>query len=378
MVEQIARVVLALEAPDVVEEVMHFLDRSGSARVVATAQDDRQLAAAIRQLEPDAVVAQPSLVDPAGVRGTSLLALDTRESVASLRAAIQAGAHGFYLWPADRDALAGAAAATVISGGIEERRARVVAVHGARGGAGTTFVATHLAAAVVRRGLDCVVLDADPLYGDVAAALGAPTEDVHTVADLLPLVDELSAEHLGEALWTHPSGIRLLLPPVPEQAASVRAEDLRSLTGAAATACDALVLHLPRALDPLGRAAVAEADRVIEVLSLDVLSFRAATRALEALLPIGAGDRIGFVVNRSVRSEITPADVRRVFGVEPLAVVPFERGVARAQDHGRLMPARGRLARAFDRLAAELMHPIEAASDGTEPIVASTEGAGGP
>jgi pilus assembly protein CpaE len=377
-VEQVARVVLALEAPDVVEEVMHFLDRSGSARVVATAQDDRQLAAAIRQLEPDAVVAQPSLVNPAEVRGPSLLALDTRESVASLRAAIEAGAHGFYLWPADRDALAGATAATVLSGGSHDRRARVVAVHGARGGVGTTFVATHLAAAVVRRDLDCVVLDADPLYGDVAAALGAPTQEVHTVTDLLPLVDELSDEHLAEALWTHPSGMRLLLPPAPEQAAAVRAEDLRSLTAAAATACDVVILHLPRALDPLGRAAVAEADRVIEVLSLDVLSFRATTRALEALLPIGAGDRIGFVVNRSMRSEITPADVHRVFGVDPLAQVPFDRGVARAQDHGRLMPSRGRLARAFDRLAAEVMRPVGTGSDGSAPVGAPTAAAAGP
>ena len=56
--EQVARVVLALEANDVAEEVMHFLDRTGSARVVGTAADDRQLTEAVRQLEPDAVVAQ--------------------------------------------------------------------------------------------------------------------------------------------------------------------------------------------------------------------------------------------------------------------------------------------------------------------------------
>ena len=87
--EQVARVVLALEANDVAEEVMHFLDRTGSARVVGTAADDRQLTEAVRQLEPDAVVAQPSLVEPAAVRGPTVLALDTRETVASLRAAIQ-------------------------------------------------------------------------------------------------------------------------------------------------------------------------------------------------------------------------------------------------------------------------------------------------
>jgi len=70
--EQVARVVLGLEASEVAEEVMHFLDRGGSARVVATAQDDRQLEAAVRQMEPDVVVAQPAPIGAEPARaGTS-------------------------------------------------------------------------------------------------------------------------------------------------------------------------------------------------------------------------------------------------------------------------------------------------------------------
>ena len=40
-----------------------------------------------------------------------------------------------------------------------------------------------------------------------------------------------------------------------------------------------------------------------------MLSFRAASRALEALSPLALAARIGFVVNRAARSEITPGDV---------------------------------------------------------------------
>src|SRR5438477_12657119 len=100
--DEVARVVLALEEHDVAEEVMHFLDRSGKARVVATAADPGQLSAAIRQLEPDAVLAQPALVPPGSLNGVSLIAVDTRESVAALRAAIGAGAHSFDLGPGER------------------------------------------------------------------------------------------------------------------------------------------------------------------------------------------------------------------------------------------------------------------------------------
>jgi len=71
--EEVARFVLALEQPEVAEEVMHFLDRTGHARVVGSASDERQLLEAIRQLEPDAVVAAPTFI-PSGERTLSRIA----------------------------------------------------------------------------------------------------------------------------------------------------------------------------------------------------------------------------------------------------------------------------------------------------------------
>jgi pilus assembly protein CpaE len=352
--ENVARVVLALEAHDVAEEVMHFLDRSGRARVVATAGDDRQLAEAVRQLEPDAIIAQPSLVTPAAVRGSALLAVDTRESVGSLRAALDAGARGFFVWPSDREDLVRAAAVTRVALVAGARRARVVAVHGARGGVGATFVATHLVAAAARRGADSVLLDADPAYADVTGALGAPADGVHTITDLLPLVDELGAAHVLDALWSHEAGFRVLLAP-QAAAASVGATELVTVVDVTSSVCDVLVLHLPRALGEAAAAVLEHVDTVLEVLCLDVLSFRAAARALERLEPLGLEGRIGFVVNRARRSEIAPSDVARVFGTTPLVVLPHDRGVERAQDHGRLMATRGRMARSFDRLAAAVL-----------------------
>ena len=355
--ENVARVVLALEEHDVAEEVMHFLDRSGVARVVATAADDRQLLEAVRQLEPDAVVAQPALVTNGLVRARAILAVDTRESVASLRAAIRAGARGFFVWPGERAALADAAASTVARGDQLLRRATVVAVHAPRGGAGCTFVATHLAAAFARRG-ECVLVDADPAYGDITPAIGAPVDDVHTAADLVPLLDELSAERIGEALWEHPSGFRALLAPPAEAAETVDAAALARLVDAVSAVADTVVVHLPRGLESMVPAVAPVSDRVLEVLSLVVLSFRAAQRAIDALTRAGvAPGSIGVVVNRAARAEITPADVTRVFGVEPLGVLPMDRAVPRAQDHGKLLPARGRMGRAFDRLATRVLEP---------------------
>jgi pilus assembly protein CpaE len=355
--EQVARVVLALEAAEVAEEVMHFLDRSGKARVVATASDGRQLDDATAQLEPDAVIAEPALAI-GRARPTTLLALAPRESVAALRAAVDAGANGFFVWPGERDQLLDAAVATLGSRAREERSAVVIAVHGSRGGVGTTFIATHLAAAFARRQQSCVLIDGDAVYGDVRGALGAP-DDARTIAELGPVGAEASWAHVDEIAWTHEAGFRVVLAPRPEDVDAVGPELIPHVVEAAATGCDVVLVHLPRALDPATKACLTGADRVLEVLSLDVLSFRAATRAREAFSPLALEGRVGFVVNRAARNEITPGDVRRVFGVDPIAVIPREGGVPRAQDHGRLLPPRGRIARIFDRLATKVLEPAD-------------------
>ena len=353
--EEVTRVVLALEQPEVAEEVLHFLDRSGVARVVGTATDARQLVEAIRQLEPDVVVAEPSLMPPrVELSSSSLLALDTTQSVATLRRAIRAGATGFFLWPAERDALAEATARVRPPLDHEvEGRAPVIAVYRARGGAGSTFVATHLVAALARRGRRAVLVDLDVVFADASAAVGVPEEEpVRTMGDLLPLGDEMTPSHVEEVLWRHPDGFDVLLAPGDEIAAvHVRGHHYRSVVAALRRTRDVVVLHVPRGLDDVTRSGLELADRVLLVLGLDPLSFRDAKRAIAAA---GIDERCAFVINRARRAEITPEDVTRVFGQPPMAVIPSDRAVPASQERGRLIPMRGRAGRSIDRLARRL------------------------
>ena len=348
--EEVARIVLALETQDVAEEVMHFLDRTGRARVVGTAVDGSQLADAVRQLEPDAVVATPALVGSReALNGSAYLAVDTSQSVGTLRRAIRAGASGFYLWPAERDELAHAAARVRPTlEHAQAERAPVLAVYGPRGGAGTTFVATHLAAAYARRDRRCILIDLDVAFADASAAVGvAADEPTRTIAELAALGDEVAPHHVDEVVWRHPLGFGVLLAP-GDGSARLRGEDYRRAIAASRRMCEVVVLHVPRALDEFAHAGFEAADRVLIVLGLDVLSFRDAKRAIDVA---GLEDRCAFVVNKASRSEISPRDVERVFGQAPLAVIPSDRAVRSAQDRGRLLPARGRVSRAVDRLA---------------------------
>ena len=360
--EEVARVILALEEHDVAEEVMHFLDRTGRARVVATASDEHQLSEAVRQLEPDAVVASPRLATSAQLNGSALLAVDTTETVQTLRRALKAGAKGFFLWPADRGELA-RAVARVFAPGARERETlgRVVAVYGPRGGAGATFLATHLAACFARRERRCVLVDLDLGIADIGPAVGAPMDgSPRTIADAVPMGEELTARHLDDLLWQHPDGFRVLFGPADVQPADrITARDVGPVLEAVRSAADVVVLHVPRGMDDTVRLGLGLADVVVMVLGLDVLSFRAAKRVVDAT---GLDDRCAFVINRATRREISPDDVKRVFGRSPVAVIPVDRRVSAAQDHGRLLPARRRAGRAVDRLAAKLLEQLEEGS----------------
>jgi pilus assembly protein CpaE len=301
-------------------------------------------------------VSAPSLAPSRGqLNGSALLALDTSQSVASLRRAIRSGASGFFLWPAEREALAEAAAR--IRPPQEHAvgaAAPVIAVCGPRGGVGATFIATHLAAAFARRGRRCVLVDLDVAFADATVAVGAPIDEpLPTMSDLVPLGDEISPRHLDDVLWRHPAGFGVLLAPGDEVAAvNVRGEHYRAAVGAATRTCDVVLLHVPRGLDDVARAGLELADRVVVVLSLDVLAFRDARRLITSA---GLEDRGVFVVNRARRSEIAPDDVERVFGTPAVAVIPADRAVTAAQDHGRLLPGRGRIGRSIDRLARRLL-----------------------
>lgn len=351
--DEAVRVVLALEATQVAEEILHYLDRSGLARVVGTATDDRQLAEATRQLEPDVVVAQSSMTGV--VRGTPVLAVDARETVGALRAALDGGARGFFVWPDDRERLLGSVARSVARAAAG-RVGMVIAVRGARGGAGATFVAAHLPASFVRAGHTCVLVDGDPIQGDLTSVLGAPASDVRTLSDLVPVADELDDRTVEEVLWTHEAGFRVVLAAEPSMRGDGSA--LAAVATATARVADVVVVHLPRTVDERTHPVLAFADRVVHVLTLDTVSFRAADRALEALSPLRLASRSAFLVNRAARSEIVPADVRRVFGDEPLAVIPADRAVVAAMHRGRLVGHRGRVGRALDRAASRALDTV--------------------
>ena len=265
--------------------------------------DASQLAEAVRQLEPDAVVAAPALVPSRGtLNGSALLVVDIaiRWCIASSHPI----ASGFYLWPAEREEWRSRP-----RGWGRRVRERV--------GSGRPWSrSTRRAAAAVERSWRPTSRPHSPnanagacwwtstcSSGTPAPRSAFPRTRRCERSPIAPLGEEL-VRITEEVLWRHPKGFAALLAPGDGHLSKrLGAETYSAAISAVRRSCDVVVLHVPRALDEVTRSGLELADRVLVVLGLDVLSFRDAKRAIEVA---GLDGKCSFVVNRAGRSEIAP------------------------------------------------------------------------
>jgi pilus assembly protein CpaE len=99
------------------------------------------------------------------------------------------------------------------SRGIAEgEEGRLISIFSAKGGVGCTVIAVNLAVALRRQTEQAVCLfDCDLHFGNVAVLLNLWPQA--TLGELLPYADDLTPELVEEAMLTHTSGVRVLLPP---------------------------------------------------------------------------------------------------------------------------------------------------------------------
>jgi len=208
------------------QEVLDYLSRQPRIEVVASWGDDAGPAlhpSAPVKPDLDAVVVCPgtarTLTAPPEADAPVVFLVAEEMTVPVLRTAIEAGAQGAFCWPEERRDLGAAIAATGRRPTQSPRtRGRVIAVLGARGGVGATFLASHLTAAFARAGSHTALVDMDPASGDLTAALGlVEDDDIASIEDLVPVIDELDPDHVARALTRHQGGFEVLLsrPSLP-------------------------------------------------------------------------------------------------------------------------------------------------------------------
>jgi Flp pilus assembly CpaE family ATPase len=357
------RVVIGIEDVAFHQEVQDFVGRDSRFEIVAAAVDAERVRQVVAERHPDVTVACPSVASD--LRQTAaleviepLVVVAEQMTVAVLRTAIHAGAHAVFAWPEEREEFLGTLASVRVRRPNQDAgRGRVIAVHGARGGAGVTFLATNLAASLAGQGLRTALVDLDVRFSDVSAALGiGPADGARTVMDLVPVMDELSPDHLDDAMFHHPRGFSVLLAPPEAADADILQPGLyRGAIALMAATNDVVVLHQPRAVDRLARTGFGLADRVLLVTTLDLFSLYGAKRTMSLLGREVPSTRWQVVLNKPMKSALNESDVERVLGLRPAVTVRFDARVRRSQERGELLPERaGGIGKDVRRLAALL------------------------
>lgn len=189
----------------------------------------------------------------------------------------------------------------------EEEEGRILALFGAKGGVGTTAIATNLAVAIRNlTGERTLLLDLDVEQGETAFLLGMSPQ-----LGLLDLLRNFQPEVSGllAACIDHDetSGVDLLAAPL--HPAGVRPEELELLSGESMRQVLAflrrhyryIVIDRPKSFHPAFDCVLEEADDVYLITTPDLQALRNITRSLPLLRRVssrGDGRRLHLVVNR--------------------------------------------------------------------------------
>ncbi|WP_175408389.1 AAA family ATPase [Streptomyces sp. TRM64462] len=215
----------------------------------------------------------------------------------------------------------------------------VVTVTGAKGGVGTTVTAVQLALAARASGHTVALADLDLQAGDVASYLDVQFRrsavDLAAIQDVTPRV-------LQDALYTHATGLALLLAPAEgERGEEVTDRAARQIVSALRQRYEVVVVDCGTQMNAANAAAVEMADRALLVLTPDVVAVRAAKRMVRLWdrLQIRKAEETTTVVNRHTRhTEIQPALVEKITGtrVARTAVPAAFKELQPAVDAGRM------------------------------------------
>jgi secretion/DNA translocation related CpaE-like protein len=234
------------------------------------------------------------------------------------------------------------------------RRGTVVAVMGARGGAGASL----FAAALALTASDALLIDADPWSGGIDLAMGSEAAPGLRWPDLVLQGGRLSYPALREALPRH-HGITVLSSG-RQGGGDIGAGPLAAVIDAGCRGGATVVCDLPRR-------ATAAVETALDAADLVVLMTPADVRSCAAAATIGpwvsdTNPNVGVVVRGPAPGGLRSAEVARIVGLPLLAAMRPQPRVADALERGGLrLRRRSPLAAAARRVLGVLeQHPAAA------------------
>jgi pilus assembly protein CpaE len=296
--------------PETVKQISEALTANGSARVLASYNNAPEMLANIPRLRPSAAVVTliPEHLENsftlikelvAAAPETVIISASKEASPNMILGSMRAGAREFLQLPTTQEEL------KTVLGRISEFCAhdettarqgnRTIAVFSAKGGAGVSFFATNLAAAMNKQTL---LVDLNLQAGDSASFLGLDAK--YSLIDFVRNLSRLDDALISSLVTQHSPNLALVAAPTEaHEAEEIRAEETTEILYLLNKKYEVTVLDLPHSFDPVTIAALDTADDILIVMTLDIPGIRSTKRALKVFADVGyPREKIRVIVNR--------------------------------------------------------------------------------
>ncbi|HEY0173619.1 MAG TPA: hypothetical protein VGB98_21585 [Pyrinomonadaceae bacterium] len=308
------------------KELRAALAAREGARVLVGGDDPEQVFPEIERLAPNACIVALGAEHEAGLRfvervarecpRTAVICASRDASPDTILRSIRAGAREFLRLPVRPEEFATVydrvADFCAVQPEAPKKRGRVLSVFSSKGGTGTTFIATNVAAALRQ---PTVLLDLNLQAGDLGLFLGV--EPKFSVADLVENLHRADDQLLRSYLTPHTANLSLLAAPrEADSADDIEAEHVFQVLEILRERHEYVVVDPQHTFDSITLAALDQSDEILLVLTLDIPAIRSTQRALQIF------DRLGYprhklhvVVNRfSKQIDLDLRQVERFLG----------------------------------------------------------------
>lgn len=335
MTQPITFVVLSTDL-DNFKDIRRALSADGRAQLLAGGNDADQLYEEIIRLKPSAaIIALGSNAEHAvkfiqrlnaECPGTAVISAAADASPDLILRSLRAGAREFLRIPISADELRTVLDRTAdfCTKQVEKpkKKGRMVAVFSSKGGCGTSFIATNLAAATSAR---TVLVDLNLQAGDLPLFLGV--ESKYSIADMVEKRSRLDNELINSLVTPHSSHLSLLAAPKEADSADeIEPQHIFEVLQRLRESFDFVVLDPQHTFDSITLAALDQSDEIVLVLTLDIPAIRSTQRALEIFDRLGyPRKKVRIVVNRwSKQIDLDLRQVEKFLGEPVVGFIPSD------------------------------------------------------
>jgi pilus assembly protein CpaE len=318
------------------KEIRAALAADGRAQLLAGGNDAEQVHGEIVRLKPAAAIISLGSNPEASLQLIQKLKVDCpRTAIISaapkgsgdlLLQSLRAGAREFLNVPVAAEELK-----TVLDriaefavGQVEapKKKGKMVAVFSSKGGCGTSFLATNLAAASA---VPTVLVDLNLQAGDLPLFLGLDPR--YSIAEAVENRERLDDSLISSFVAPYSTTLSLLAAPKQADSADeIEPEHVFQVLQRLRESFDYVVLDPQHTFDAITLAALDQSDEIVLVLTLDIPAIRSTQRALEIFDRLGyPRKKIRIVVNRfSKQIDLDLRQVEKFLGEPVIGFVPSD------------------------------------------------------